>query len=122
MTPSTPNSKKREEKNFYRLTVSRSLSTVKASPPQSYFLIPVSAIDEDHQEGDEDWEEHHFPLNRIKSIVEHQAPPFTRLKTLRIQCAHQQRPPNVPYQVLRYFLEGSPNAEDKFVKLEMLAD
>ncbi|CAI0439984.1 unnamed protein product [Linum tenue] len=74
------------------------------------------------KEGDEDWEEHHFPLNRIKSIVEHQAPPFTRLKTLRIQCAHQQRPPNVPYQVLRYFLEGSPNAEDKFVKLEMLAD
>ncbi|CAI0438995.1 unnamed protein product [Linum tenue] len=69
-----------------------------------------------------DLEEHPFPLNRIKALTAHQASPFNRLKTLTIQCAHQQYPPNIPYQVIRYFLEGSPNTEEKFVKLEMLAD
>ncbi|CAL1352212.1 unnamed protein product [Linum trigynum] len=74
------------------------------------------------QRSHEDGKEHHFPLNRIKALIEHEAPPFTRLKTLRIQCANQRRPPNVPYEVIRYFLEGSPNTEEKFVKFEMLAD
>ncbi|CAI0375985.1 unnamed protein product [Linum tenue] len=69
-----------------------------------------------------DWEEQPFPLNRIKALVEHEASPFNRLKTLTIQCAHQRHPPNIPYQVIRYFLEGSSNTEEKFVKFELLAD
>ncbi|CAL1352828.1 unnamed protein product [Linum trigynum] len=69
-----------------------------------------------------DWEEQPFPLNRIKALVEHEASPLNRLKTLTIQCAHQRHPPNVPYQVIRYFLEGSSNTEEKFVKFKMLAN
>ncbi|CAL1352214.1 unnamed protein product [Linum trigynum] len=43
--------------------------------------------------GDEDWEEHHFPLRRIKALLETEVPSFTRLKSLTIQSAHQDKPP-----------------------------
>ncbi|CAI0375983.1 unnamed protein product [Linum tenue] len=62
------------------------------------------------------WEKHLFPFTRMKPLMEREGSPFTRLRTLRVQ--YPQEPPDTPYQVIRYFMEGSPNTEDKFVKFE----
>ncbi|CAI0439978.1 unnamed protein product [Linum tenue] len=62
------------------------------------------------------WKEDEFPFNSMKLLLEPEASPFTRLKILRVQ--YPQDPPITPYQVIRYFFEGSPNIEEKFVKFE----
>ncbi|CAL1352827.1 unnamed protein product [Linum trigynum] len=62
------------------------------------------------------WDKNLFPFTRMKPLMEREASPFSRLRTLRVQ--YPQEPPDTPYQVIRYFMEGSPNTEDKFVKFE----
>ncbi|CAI0375982.1 unnamed protein product [Linum tenue] len=65
-------------------------------------------------------QEDHFPLNRIKALIKPEAPPFTRLKTLRLQCVGLKKLPNIHYEVIRYFFEGSLSTEERVVKLELV--
>ncbi|CAN1754559.1 Putative F-box/LRR-repeat protein At5g02930 [Linum perenne] len=52
------------------------------------------------------------------SFVEHQASPFKRMKLLNLKCCRGS--PEVPDQVIRYFLGGSPNEEGKRFTVEKL--
>ncbi|CAL1352220.1 unnamed protein product [Linum trigynum] len=64
-----------------------------------------------------EWKEHQFPFNNMKSSMESEASPFTRLKILRVE--YPQDPPIAPNDhVIRYFFEGSSNVEEKIVKFE----
>ncbi|CAN1754563.1 hypothetical protein LINPERHAP1_LOCUS5511, partial [Linum perenne] len=57
-------------------------------------------------------------LIQICGSMKHQAPHFKRMKFLNLKCRGGSR--NVPYQVIHYFLGGSPNEEDKRFTVENL--
>ncbi|CAN0911168.1 Disease resistance protein L6 [Linum grandiflorum] len=58
----------------------------------------------------------YFPLTAMKSLMDPQASPFTRLKTLTI--LYRKEPPLVPYQGIHYFFNGSPSSEDQTLLFE----
>ncbi|CAI0408495.1 unnamed protein product [Linum tenue] len=66
------------------------------------------------------WEDHHFPFSRIKLLLESEASPFTRLKTLRMQ--YPEEPPSIPDQVLRYFFNGSSNIGLRTIIMEQKSE
>ncbi|CAN1229105.1 Putative FBD-associated F-box protein At5g22720 [Linum grandiflorum] len=61
-----------------------------------------------------------IPIAAMNSLMESGPSPFTRLKTLKFQ--YRGRTPFVPYQVIRYFLDGSPDSKDKSFALEKICD
>ncbi|CAI0376058.1 unnamed protein product [Linum tenue] len=67
-------------------------------------------------------EEGDFPLNRIKALIKPETPPFTRLKTLKMQFVGLEKLPNIHYEVIRYFFEGSLSTEEKLFQLELVTD
>ncbi|CAN1229119.1 hypothetical protein LINGRAPRIM_LOCUS1341 [Linum grandiflorum] len=62
----------------------------------------------------------YFPLTAMKSLMDPQASPFTRLKTLTI--LYRKEPPLVPYQGIHYFFNGSPSSEDQTLLFEKVRD
>ncbi|CAL1352219.1 unnamed protein product [Linum trigynum] len=64
------------------------------------------------------WKEHEFPFNNMKSAMESEASPFTRLKILRVEYPLDPPPITLHDHVIRYFFERSSNAEEKIVKFE----
>ncbi|CAI0374520.1 unnamed protein product [Linum tenue] len=64
------------------------------------------------------WKEHEFPFNNMKSAMESEASPFTRLKILRVEYPQDPQPIALHDHVIRYFFERSSNAEEKIVKFE----
>ncbi|CAN1228967.1 hypothetical protein LINGRAPRIM_LOCUS1330, partial [Linum grandiflorum] len=61
-----------------------------------------------------------FPLAAMKSLMDPEASPFTRLKTLAI--LYREKPPLVPDQVIRYLFNGSPSSEDRTLLFEKVQD
>ncbi|CAL1375721.1 unnamed protein product [Linum trigynum] len=49
--------------------------------------------------------------------VKHQPSPFRRLKSLSLLYSNGSFS-RVPYQVMRFFLEGSPNVDDKYLTID----
>ncbi|CAN1327479.1 Putative F-box/FBD/LRR-repeat protein At5g44950 [Linum perenne] len=56
---------------------------------------------------------HNSPFVGMKSLMEVEPSPFTRLKTLRVQ--YKKGLANIPYEVIRYFFDGSHSKEKSFV-------
>ncbi|CAN0910549.1 FBD-associated F-box protein At1g66310 [Linum grandiflorum] len=60
-----------------------------------------------------DVQQYNSILVAMKSVMEVELSPFTRLKTLKLQ--YREGPISVPYEVIRYFLDGSRSNEKSFV-------
>ncbi|CAN0842125.1 F-box/LRR-repeat protein 25 [Linum grandiflorum] len=57
-------------------------------------------------------------LTRTCNLVKHQPSPFKRMNFLRLQ--HLDEFSSLPYQVIRYYLEGSSNDEEKRFMVEKI--
>ncbi|CAI0413429.1 unnamed protein product [Linum tenue] len=57
-------------------------------------------------------------LTQVYDLVKHQPSPFKRLKSLSLLCSKGS--PFVPYKVIRYLLEGSPDVENQSIMVEQL--
>ncbi|CAI0393986.1 unnamed protein product [Linum tenue] len=63
------------------------------------------------------------PLTELNSsLKENEVSPFTRLKTLRVQYRKGSPKQTIPYRVIRYFLDGSPNSVDKSFAMEKIEE